>query len=226
VGFGSRRASEDLIRAGRVVVDGRPAELGTRVAAGFVVEVDGVRIETGVDLVYVALHKPVGVVTTARDRNGRPTVLDLVDPTPRVFPVGRLDRDSSGLLFLTNDGVFAERVAHPRYEVPKTYVAEVAGRLTPRSLTDLRRGVDLDDGPARAEHVAVKATKAGRSIVELTVREGRNRLVRRMLAACGVEVVSLVRTAIGPIRLGRLKPGMWRHLRRDEVVRVLTAAHP
>jgi pseudouridine synthase len=225
-GFGSRRASEELIRSGRVVVNGKQAELGSRVRPDDVVEVDAVRIPTSGDRVYIALNKPVGVVTTASDPGGRRTVLDLVDPTPRVFPVGRLDTDSSGLLFLTNDGDFAERIMHPRYEVPKTYVAEVRGKLAPRRLTALRRGIELEDGPARAEQIAVKAMKPGRSVVELTVREGRNRLVRRMLAAAGVDVESLVRTAIGPIRLGRLKPGTWRRLRPDEVVAVLGVSRP
>src|SRR5207302_10243293 len=133
----------------------------------------------------------------------------------------RLDRDTSGLLFLTNDGMFAERVSHPRYEIPKTYVAEIRGKLAPGRITALRKGIQLDDGPTRAERVAVKATKPGRSVVELTVREGRNRMVRRMLAAAGVEVESLVRTAIGPVRLGRLRAGTWRRLRPEEVLSVL-----
>lgn len=220
-GYGSRRASEELIRAGRVRVNGAVAELGTRVEPADGIEVDGVPVSTGIDLVYIALNKPVGVVTTAHDREGRQTVLGLVDPEPRVFPVGRLDIDTSGLLFLTNDGMFAERVSHPRYEIPKVYVAEIRGRLAPGRISALRKGIQLDDGLARAERVSVKATKPGRSVVELTVREGRNRMVRRMLDASGVTVESLVRTAIGPIRLGRLRAGTWRRLRPDEVVQVL-----
>jgi 23S rRNA pseudouridine2605 synthase len=223
-GFGSRRASEELIRARRVVVNGAVAELGSRVGDDDVIEVDGVRISTQADLVYIALNKPTGVVTTAKDPHHRRTVLDLVDPEPRVFSVGRLDIDTSGLLFLTNDGAFAERVAHPRYEITKTYVAEVRGKLPPGRVTTLRKGIELDDGVARADAVSVKATKPGRTVVEITVREGRNRLVRRMLAASGVEVVSLVRTAIGPVQLGRLKPGTWRRLRAEEVLRVMNAS--
>jgi 23S rRNA pseudouridine2605 synthase len=206
-----------------VTVNHGTARLGTRVMARDVVEVDGVSIPTASGLVYLALNKPVGVVTTARDPAGRTTVLDLVETSVRVFPVGRLDRDTSGLLFLTNDGMFAERIAHPRYEIPKTYVAEVRGKF---SAAALRRGVRLEDGFARAERVAVKAAKAGRGVVELTVREGRNRLVRRMLEATGVDVVSLTRTAIGPIGVGRLRPGTWRKLRADEVLRVVSAAAP
>jgi 23S rRNA pseudouridine2605 synthase len=223
-GYGSRRACEELIRAGRVRVNGVVTALGMRVRHGDTVDVDGTPVPTATGLVYVALNKPVGYVTTARDPQRRPTVLDLVDPHPRVFPVGRLDIDTSGLLFLTNDGEFAERVAHPRYEIPKVYVAEVLGRLAPGRITALRKGIDLEDGPAHAERVAVKATKPGRSVVELTVREGRNRLVRRMLEACGVRVESLVRTAIGPVRLGRLREGTWRRLRPEEVVRIREAA--
>lgn len=224
-GFGSRRACEDLIRAGRVTVDGRTATLGARVdPAGSVVEVDGVRVSLAPDLVYYALHKPPGVVTTARDPQKRTTVLDLVPKTPRVFPVGRLDLDTSGLLFLTNDGVFAERVSHPRFEIPKTYAAEIRGRLRPGQRASLRKGVELEDGPARAENISVHASASGRSIVELTIHEGRNRIVRRMLDAVGAEVVSLHRVAVGPVRLGRLKAGTWRNLRRDEVLAVLRAS--
>jgi 23S rRNA pseudouridine2605 synthase len=224
-GFGSRRACEDLIRAGRVTVDGRTATLGARVdPAGSVVEVDGGRVSLAPDLVYYALHKPPGVVTTARDPGKRTTVLDLVPKTPRVFPVGRLDLATSGLLFLTNDGVFAERVSHPRFEIPKTYAAEIRGRLRPGQRAALRKGVELEDGPARAENISAHASASGRSIVELTIHEGRNRIVRRMLDAVGAEVLSLHRTAIGGVRLGRLKAGTWRNLRRDEVLAVLRAS--
>ncbi len=209
-----------------MLVNGSAAELGSRVSERDKIEVDGTPVPTGTGLVYIALHKPVGVVTTARDPGGRATVLDLVDPEPRVFAVGRLDRDTSGLLLLTNDGMFAERVSHPRYEIPKTYVAEIRGKLAPGRLTALRKGIQLDDGPARAERVSVKATKPGRSVVELTVREGRNRIVRRMLAASGVTVDSLVRTAIGPVRLGRLRAGTWRRLRPEEVVAILNESRP
>jgi 23S rRNA pseudouridine2605 synthase len=220
-GFGSRRASEELIAAGRVKVNGQIAELGQRVeTARDKIEIDGVPVDVSAELVYLALHKPVGVVTTARDTHGRKTVLQLVPPQPRVFAVGRLDRDTSGLLFLTNDGAFAEHVTHPRYEVPKVYVAEVTGRLTTSQSNALRKGVQLEDGAARAD-VRVRATSANRTVVELTVREGRNRLVRRMLAAVGLDVLSLTRTSIGNVRLGRLKPGDSRPLKRTEVVDLL-----
>ena len=221
-GFGSRRSSEDLIRAGRITVNGRRAELGTRVDPDSdEVAIDGVPVSLQVELVYYALHKPAGIVTTAKDTHGRRTVLDLVPKEPRVVPVGRLDRDTSGLVFLTNDGDFADRVAHPRYEVPKVYVAEVGGKVSQGLVQRLQRGVALEDGPARAEQVRIRAASRGRTILELTVREGRNRLVRRLLASQGLGVSSLVRTAIGDVRLGRLEAGDYRELRRDEVLGLL-----
>lgn len=224
-GYGSRRTCEDLIRSGRVRVNGRPAELGSRVdVERDVATVDGVRAILSRQLTYLALHKPSGVVTTARDPQGRATVLELVPREPRVFPVGRLDIDTSGLLFLTNDGDFANRMTHPRYGVPKTYVAELKGSAGPALARKLVRGVRLDDGPARAERASVHTSARGRSFVELTVHEGRNRMVRRMLDALGLDVTALVRTAIGDVRLGRLKEGDWRKLRPDEVRGLLTAA--
>jgi 23S rRNA pseudouridine2605 synthase len=221
-GLGSRRSNEDLIRAGRVTVNGRRAELGTRVdPARDTVEIDGVEVPLEPELVYIALNKPVGVVTTAKDPDRRRTVIDLVPRDPRVMPVGRLDRDTSGLLLLTNDGDFANRIAHPRYEVPKTYVAEVRGKVTKGLTHRLEKGVSLDDGPARAESVRMRESSRGRTILELTVREGRNRLVRRLLESQALTVTSLVRTAIGPVRLGRLKEGDWRVLKRPEVMELL-----
>jgi 23S rRNA pseudouridine2605 synthase len=222
-GFGSRRACEELIRSGRVRVNRKRPELGIRVSPDDEVKVDGIRISLEPDLVYLALHKPAGYVSTVRDPAGRPTVLDLVPRTPRVFPVGRLDLDTSGLLFLTNDGDFANHVAHPRYEVPKTYVAEVRGSADHNAITRLTRGVDLEDGPARAESAVARASNAGKTMIEVVVREGRNRLVRRMLDAVGFDVTALVRTSIGPVRLGRLKEATWRTLKRNEIQELLGA---
>jgi 23S rRNA pseudouridine2605 synthase len=217
-GFGSRRACEDLIRSGRVLVNGRAVELGARIdPARDVVTVDGVRAAVDPQLVYLALHKPVGVVTTANDPRGRPKVIDLVPREPRVFPVGRLDIETSGLLLLTNDGEFANHVSHPRYGVPKTYVAEVRQSAGASLARKLVRGVDLDDGFARAESARVQASSRGRALVELVVHEGRNRLVRRMFDALGVEIGALSRTAIGDVRLGRLREGGWRNLKDGEV---------
>lgn len=224
-GFGSRRACEDLIRAGRALVNGKRVELGARIdPQRDVVTVDGVRAIVDPKLVYLALHKPVGVVTTANDPRGRPKVVDLVPREPRVFPVGRLDIDTSGLLLLTNDGEFANHVAHPRYGVTKTYVAEVrqsAGQALARKLV---RGVELEDGFAKAESARVQASSRGRALVELVVHEGRNRLVRRMFEAIGVEIGALSRTAIGDVRLGRLREGDWRNLRTGEVSGLLEQA--
>ena len=217
-GIGSRRACDDLIRAGRVAVNGRPAQLGMRVIPEQdAVEVDGVPVALSPDLVYLALHKPGGVLTTAHDARGRKTVTALIPAEPRVFPVGRLDKDTTGLLLMTNDGEFANEVAHPRYEVPKTYVAEVRGDVSRGIVRTLKEGVVLPDGRARAESVRLRASTGGKTLIELVVTEGRNRLVRRMLDAVGLEVVSLVRTAIGDVRLGRLKSGEWRTLTRPEI---------
>lgn len=224
-GLGSRRACEELISAGRVLVNGRVAGLGDRADPEVdTVEVDGVRIDLTPHLVYLALHKPAGVVTTARDPRGRETVLDLVPNDPRVFPVGRLDLDTSGLLLLTNDGDFANRITHPRYEVPKTYVADVRGRLDRGDLRNLRQGVDLTDGRVRVRRARILAARPDRTLVEVVVHSGRKRMVRRLFGALGHPVVDLVRTGIGPLDLGRLKPRRWRRLERREVLALLRAA--
>ncbi len=188
------------------------------------ITIDDIPVGLSADLVYLALNKPVGVLSAASDTRGRKTVIDLVPPQPRVFPVGRLDMDTSGLLLLTNDGAFANRIAHPRYEVSKTYVAEVTGKVTNEQTARLDSGIDLDDGPARVERIEVRARSGSRALIELVVREGRNRLVRRMLAAVGLDVRSLARTAIGPLRIGSLKAGQWRQLDRGEVLDLERAA--
>ncbi len=226
-GLGSRRANEDLIRAGRITINGERASLGDRVDPALdVVEIDGVEVALEPELVYLALNKPVGVVTTAKDPQRRRTVIDLVPREPRVVPVGRLDRDTSGLILLTNDGDFANRIAHPRYEVTKTYVAEVRGKVTQGLTHRLERGVGLEDGPAGAEDVRIREASRGRTILQLTVREGRNRLVRRLLESQGLTVTSLVRTGIGSVKLGRLKEGDWRELKRQEVLDLLRETAP
>ena len=211
-GVGSRRAVDELIRAGRVTVNGATGQLGATVADGDVVAVDGAPVAPQ-QLAYLMLHKPAGVVTTASDPQGRRTVLDLVDAPQRVFPVGRLDRDTTGLLLLTNDGELANRLAHPRHGVDKTYVADVDGDPTTEALRRLAEGVRLDDGvtaPARARRL-------GPGRVELVIHEGRNRQVRRMCEAVGHPVRLLHRTAYGPLILGSLAPGRWRPLTPDEV---------
>ena len=224
-GLGSRRTCEELIRAGRVTVNGRVAVLGDRVdPARDVVAVGGHRVSTDPGLRYLALHKPAGVTTTMRDPHASSDLRRFIPPGPRVFPVGRLDRDTEGLLLLTNDGELANRVAHPRHGVEKEYLAEVDGAPTERHLARLRRGVVLDDGPARA----LRATAAGRAgrrgAVRLVMGEGRKREVRRMLDAVGLPVRRLIRVRVGPVRLGRLRPGEGRALSADEVRALYRAA--
>jgi 23S rRNA pseudouridine2605 synthase len=217
-GFGSRRACEILIDEGRVEVNGIVAGLGKRVdPERDRVAVDGITVPVRPDLVYYLLNKPAKVVTTANDPEGRPTVVDLVPGEPRVFPVGRLDWDTEGLLLLTNDGDLAHGLTHPSRGVPKTYLAEVAGVPGRAALRRLREGVDLEDGrtaPARAR--VVEAAGQGAAL-EVVIHEGRNRQVRRMCEAVGHPVRRLVRTRIGPLRDHRLAPGQWRPLTQPEI---------
>jgi 23S rRNA pseudouridine2605 synthase len=213
-GFGSRRICEDLIAEGRVTIDGEVAELGRRVdLERDRVEVDGVPVSVRPGLVHYLLNKPVGVITTADDPQGRPTVVELVPSEPRVFPVGRLDLDTEGLLLLTNDGELGHRLTHPSYGVEKEYLAEVEGEPTRATLRRLREGIELDDGVT----APAKASLLAPNLVKLTIHEGRNRQVRRMCDAVGHPVVRLVRTRIGPLAERRLKPGEWRALTSGEV---------
>jgi len=218
-GIASRRAAEDLMRAGRVWVDGRAAtELGMRVdATQAKIEVDGRRVNVRLDREYLLLNKPAGYVTTAADPQKRPTVMDLVRSRTRVYPIGRLDADTQGLLLLTNDGELAHRLAHPRYQVPKTYLAEVQGSPAPEALRRLTTGVRLDDGPARATSARVVGKGKARSQIELVLTEGRKREVRRMLEEVGHPVVKLVRTRFGPVDVRGLKAGTTRRLTPQEV---------
>ena len=214
VGIGSRRVCEDLIGEGRVRVDGEMAVLGRRVdPETALIEVDGAPVGVRPDLVHYVLNKPAGVVTTADDPQGRPTVVGLVPNEPRVFPVGRLDVDTEGLLLLTNDGELAHRLTHPSYGVEKEYVAEVEGLPTRAVLRRPREGVELDDGPT----APARATLVDPSVVRLTIHEGRNRQVRRMCEAVGHSVVRLIRTRIGPLADRSLAPGAWRELTGAEV---------
>ena len=211
-GVASRRGADELIKAGRVTVDGAPGQLNTFVGADAEVRLDGERLEKQ-RLAYVLLHKPAGVVTTARDPHGRPTVVGLVRHPARVVPVGRLDADTTGALLLTNDGDLAHRLAHPRYEIDKVYVADVDGEPTDQTLERLADGLDLDDGRT----APATARRLGPSRVELTIHEGRKHQVKRMLAAVGHPVVRLHRSGYGPLTLGALAPGDWRELEPDEV---------
>lgn len=220
-GWGSRRLCEDLIATGRVTVNGEAAVLGRRVdTSSDVVAVDGVPIGVRPGLVYYLLNKPEGVVTTAHDPQGRPTVVELVPAEPRVYPVGRLDLDTSGLLLLTNDGDLANRLAHPSHGVEKEYLAEVRGRPSSGVVRRLREGVELEDGRTAPARVSQPAP----GVLRITIHEGRNRQVRRMCEAVGHPVLRLVRVRIGPLRDTALAPGQWRELTKAEVRSVVEAA--
>jgi 23S rRNA pseudouridine2605 synthase len=218
-GFGSRRVCDDLIADEHVTVNGEVAELGRRVdPEQDEVAVDGVRIGVRPGTVWYLLNKPTGVITTADDPQGRPTVVSMVPDEPRVFPVGRLDLDTEGLLLLTNDGDLTHRLTHPSYGVAKEYLAEVQGEPTRAALRQLRDGVELEDGMTAPAKVAMVAAGAGgTSQIRLTIHEGRNRQVRRMAEAVGNPVVRLVRTRIGPLTDPDLPPGEWRVLTSDEI---------
>ena len=218
-GVASRRSADELIRAGRVTVNGEPGQLNTMVGARDRVTVDGKAVARQ-RLRYVLLHKPAGVVTTARDPQGRPTVVDLVPREPRIVPVGRLDADTTGALLLTNDGQLAHRLAHPRYGVEKTYVAEVEGDPDEGVLRRLSEGVELEDGrtaPARARRL-------GPGRVELVLHEGRKHQVKRMLAAVEHPVTRLHRSAYAGLTLEGLEPADWRELEPSEVSELAASA--
>ena len=223
VGIASRRVVEEMIEDGRVAVNGEVAELGQRADPEVdAIEVDGVLVGVRPDTVWYLLNKPAGVVSTASDPQGRPTVVQLVPEEPRVFPVGRLDAETEGLLLLTNDGEVTHRLTHPSYGVEKEYLAHVEGTPSRGAMRRLREGVELDDGmtaPATAAMVSP-------GVVRLVIHEGRNRQVRRMCEAIGHPVVRLVRTRIGPLVDTKLGPGEWRPLRQDEVRALERAAVP
>jgi 23S rRNA pseudouridine2605 synthase len=224
-GVGSRRTNEALIAEGRVTVNGEVAILGRRVdPRNDRIALDGVPVVVDATLVHWLLNKPAGYVTTAQDTHGRPTVLDLVPGEPRVFPVGRLDLDTEGLLLLTNDGDLTQLLTHPRHGVEKEYFVEVEGKPTPAELRTLRTGVELEDGPTHpAQAKILQESGSGTTALTIVVKEGRKRMVRRMCAAVGHPVVRLARTRIGPLRDPHLAPGTWRPLGTDEV-RALYAA--
>jgi 23S rRNA pseudouridine2605 synthase len=217
-GIGSRRACEELIAAGRVAVDGEVVTLGAKAdARSQIITVDGERIHTNPTLVYLLLNKPIGYVTTVTDPQGRPTVMDLVPASPRVYPIGRLDRDTEGLLLLTNDGELANRLAHPRFEIEKTYVAQIRGPAKRRAVRQLLDGVELEDGMARARSVRELGAAGDKTLVEIVLAEGRKREVRRMLQAVGLPLERLARVRVGPLALGEINPGKFRPLTGAEV---------
>ena len=224
-GFGSRRACEELIAAGRVEINGRVATLGDRLdPAVDQVRVDGSKVNVNPELRTFALHKPRGVTTTMRDPHAERDLSGFIPKGLHVFPVGRLDRDTEGLLLLTNDGSLAHRLTHPRYAIEKEYLAEVGRPPSQRQLARLRRGVELDDGTARAVDARSAGGAGGRGGVRLVMIEGRKREVRRMLDAVQLPVRRLVRVRVGPIRLGKLGPGEVRELGPEDVRALYRAA--
>jgi len=243
-GFGSRRQCEELIEQGRVEVNGRIAKLGTKVQLGNVsphpgggkvsphpggckveIKVDGERLKSAKP-VYLALFKPKGYLCTNADQQNRARAIDLVPSTfGRLFLIGRLDKDSEGLILLTNDGALSERLTHPKYAVPKVYRVQVAGELTEESVRQLRKGVHLAEGFAKAAHVVIKGRHKQSTILDMTLTEGMNREVRRLLARLGHKVMTLIRIAVGPVKLGKMLPGEWRKLTQAEVERLYAAGH-
>lgn len=216
-GLGSRRSVEDQIKAGRITVNGRRAVLGQRIdATKDEVAVDRSRVPLKTDLVYYLFNKPVDVVTTAADTEGRSTVLDYVEMPQRVWPVGRLDMDSEGALLLTNDGELTHRLTHPRFGVPKVYLAYARGTVGNRALKALALGIRLEDGMTGPARVRLVERWPGGSLVEMELREGRNRQLRRMFESLDHPLKRLVRTAVGPVMLGHLKPGTLRRLAPEE----------
>jgi 23S rRNA pseudouridine2605 synthase len=218
-----------LIAAGRVAVNGKTVrEMGTRIdPAVDEVAVDGSTVPVAPDQVYLALNKPRSVLSTMSDEQGRPSVGDYVaDRIDRVFHVGRLDADSEGLLLLTNDGTLAHRLTHPSFAVPKTYLVQIDGRPARRLVQQLRSGVDLDDGPARADSARIVAATDAAAQLEVVIHDGRNRVIRRMFDVLDHPVRRLVRTAIGPLALGELRPGKVRHLSPAEVRSLYKSASP
>ncbi len=215
-----------MIRAGRVSVDGEPAHLGQKIdPETAAVEVDGIPLPVKPDQIYLLLNKPAGVVSTTDDPQGRTTVIDLVETDLRVYPVGRLDADSEGLMLLTNDGDLTERVTHPRYGVTKTYLALVEGKPAAKTMRLLVEGIELDDGGAAARAARVVDRNGDAALVEIVMTEGRNREVRRMLEAVGHPVRRLTRTALGPITDRTIRPGEWRHLTIAEVRKLYAAGN-
>jgi 23S rRNA pseudouridine2605 synthase len=224
-GFGSRRACEEVIAAGRVEINGRVATLGDRLDPTVdEVRVDGSKVNVDPELRTFALHKPRGVTTTMRDSHAERDLTGFLPKGVHVFPVGRLDRDTEGLLLLTNDGSLAHRLTHPRYAIEKEYLAEVGRPPSQRQLARLRRGVELDDGTARAVDARSAGGAGGRGGVRLVMIEGRKREVRRMLDAVELPVRRLVRVRVGPIRLGKLGPGEVRELGPEDVRALYRAA--
>ncbi len=221
-GLMSRRAAEEAMVDGRVALNGKSVVLGDRVDPDEdVLTVDGIPVPVSEDVETYLVNKPVGVISSASDTHGRPTVVELVDTTKRLYPVGRLDADSEGLILVSNDGELTNRVTHPRFGVTKQYLAEVEGEISKAAIRRLTEGVELDDGPARAVSARLVDSDRGRSLVEVVMMEGRNREVRRMLEFVGYPVTRLVRTAIGALTDSTLRPGEYRRITAGDIQRLL-----
>lgn len=221
-GLMSRRAAEEAMVDGRVALNGKSVVLGDRVDPDEdVLTVDGIPVPVSEDVETYLVNKPVGVISSASDTHGRQTVVELVDTTKRLYPVGRLDADSEGLILVSNDGELTNRVTHPRFGVTKQYLAEVEGEISKAAIRRLTEGVELDDGPARAVSARLVDSDRGRSLVEVVMMEGRNREVRRMLEFAGYPVTRLVRTAIGALTDSTLRPGEYRRITAGDIQRLL-----
>jgi len=220
-GFGSRRQCEELIEQGRVEINGTVAKLGSKVdPLRAEIKVDGERLKSAKP-VYLALYKPKGYLCTDSDQQGRARAIELVPATfGRLFLIGRLDKDSEGLILLTNDGALSERLTHPKYGVPKVYRVQVAGELTEEGVRQLHEGVHLAEGFAKAANVVIKGRHKQSTILDMTLTEGLNREIRRLLARIGHKVLTLIRVAVGPVKLGKMTPGEWRKLTHTEVERL------
>jgi len=219
-GLGSRRMAEILIEAGRVTIDGRVAELGNRVDADTQeIRVDGKLVPAAPSAVYFLLNKPIGVITTADDPHGRPTVVEMINTEVRIFPVGRLDMTTEGLLILTNDGRLAHLLTHPSVGIEKEYLVRVEGDPSPSAIRRLREGIDLEDGRTAPAQVS----RVSDGVLRIVIHEGKNRQVRRMCEEVGHPVIRLVRTRIGPLRDTKLSPGQWRELTIEEVRQLSSA---
>jgi pseudouridine synthase len=227
-GYGSRRACERLIKAGRVTVEGRVATLGDKAdPTKQTIAVDGVRMKyEPPTYVYVMLNKPRGVISTVSDPRGRRTVLDLVPSEERLYPVGRLDANSEGLILLTNDGALTQRLTHPKFEHPRVYRVRVAGEVEQETLERWRKGITLEGKHTRVDAVQIDSKEGDDTWLRFTVHEGRKHLIRRLVAALGHPAKSLIRVEMGPIKLGNLPPGRWRHLRSHEVAALQALTEP